>query len=183
MEVEMIQDAFILESLGHKVETSEFSNMLRSAMNDKSFNSVAGFWAELLKMNFPSDGAPNTISWVESYIDMLDSAETTGVKASFLRHLPTMSNKVYRNIENIPDDEAAEAYRNVKLPIGKPGPFYDLVYLHAKKNIINVWNQIGEFLFTSPEQINSIIPNWNLDTGIDQNSLSDVTYWRKKNEN
>lgn len=66
-------------------------------------------------------------------------------------------------------------YSNIQMPNGTIGPFRTGGFEYAARNLATVWSKIGRSLF-STENIADIIPDWNLDTGINQDT--DIrTYW------
>lgn len=176
-ECEMIQDVMIMKDvLNLELSAAEYSDLLRSAIEHSSFNKVADFWAAHAEVNCPTVGSFPTQKIIKSYVDELDVAEGGNGLARAFRHFGL--DFVYRTYDDITENSpelVEKYYSNIQMPNGTTGPFRTGGFEYAAKNLATVWSKFGRSLF-STENIADIIPDWNLDTGINQDT--DIrTYW------
>jgi hypothetical protein len=176
-ECEMIQDVMILHEItNNDVTYAEYTNFLRTSFEHPSFKQVAYFWAIHAEANCPFIGSFSTERIIDSYIKELDTAEGGNALSRAFRHFNI--NFVYKTYDEVVKkypDLVEKYYTNIQLPNGKIGSFRTDGFDYAVRNLSNVWSKIERSIF-SKENISQIIPNWNLDTGIDQEKEI-RTYW------
>ena len=176
-ECEMIQDVMIFkEVMNIDLVGTEWTNLLRTCTPHKSFEKVAAFWTNHAKVNCPFVEKFDSGSIIKSYIDELDTVDSIHGLAAAFRHLGI--NYVYRTYSDLKKNSPElvdKYYYNVRLPNGRTGSFKTEGFERSVKHLSDVWSKLDRFLF-SIDNIPEIIPNWNLDTGVDQNK-NIVTYW------
>jgi hypothetical protein len=174
---EMIQDVLIFKEVKNiEVAAGEYTNLLRDCSNHSEFRKVIEFWDSHAFMNYPSAPKMSGADFVDKFISLLDLAEGGGSLAKAFRHLGV--ELIYRTEADLRKNYANEVknyYENICLPTGLRGSFRINGFDYAVKNTVDVLSRIDRSLFTTDNVI-TIIPNWNLDTGVDQ--VSGVrTYW------
>lgn len=176
-ECEMVQDVLVMdEVMNLELSSSEYSNLLEDAISHSHFSKVAEFWATLAKINSPFLLHFDVEKIIASYKLEIDLAEGGNILARAFRHLG--SGFIYRtktNLKRNAKDLIAKYYTEVNLPNGRSGDFRKDGFDYAVSNLVQVWSRMYQFVYTS-NNIANIIPNWNLDTGIDQNTQQ-CTYW------
>jgi len=176
-ECEMIQDVMLFKLVKNlELSAAEYTDLLKSCSQNPSLKKVADFWAIHAKINCPTFGNCPTDKIIESYIRELDVAEGGNTFAKASRHFGL--NYVYRTYSEIVKNSSelvTKYYSNVQLPNGLIGSFQKDGFEYAVKNLVAIWSKIDRSFF-STENIINIIPNWNLDTGIDQETEI-RTYW------
>jgi hypothetical protein len=176
-ECEMIQDVIIFKDVMNlELSAAEYTDFLKSCFQHHSFSNVAQFWAVHAEVNCHTAGKFHTDKISESYFKILSTAEGANAIAKASRHFG--SDYIYRTygdiFKNSPDLEK-KYYSNIQLPNGLTGSFRKDGFDYAVKNLVAIWSKIDRSFF-STENITNTIPNWNLDTGIDQQT--DIkTYW------
>jgi hypothetical protein len=177
MECEMVQDIMILkEVMGLELSAAQYTNHFRDCQTNSAFSAVEEFWAELAKINCPAGEKLSVSSVLDSYAALIDTAEGGSKFAKVCRHFD--SSLVYRtsdDLKNNHQDLVRKYYQNIVLPNGLPGTFKINGFDFAVSNLVTVWSKIQSALFTT-EKISEILPNWNLDTGVDQ-VTGKRTYW------
>ncbi|MFH2045050.1 MAG: zinc dependent phospholipase C family protein [Pseudomonadota bacterium] len=174
---EMIQDVMILKDVMNlELYAAEYSDVLKACIKHPSFEKVAFFWAAHAEVNCPMAGSFPAKKIIDSYVKEIDTAEGGNAIAKAFRHFGL--DYVYRTHSDIKKNSpelVKKYYTSVQLPNGQTGSFREQGFDHAVKNLVTVWSKIERSLF-STENIANIIPNWNLDTGIDQDTEI-RTYW------
>jgi hypothetical protein len=177
MECEMIQDVIIFKDvINLELSACEYSDFLRASIKHPSFDKVAGFWAVHAEINCPTLGSFPIKNITDSYVNEIDTAEGGNAFAKVSRHLGV--NYFYRAHNDITQNSPElvnKYYSNIHLPNGLTGSFRKDGFEYAVQNLVAIWSKIERSLF-STENIVNIIPNWNLDTGIDQETEI-RTYW------
>jgi hypothetical protein len=113
---------------------------------------------------------------LESYFTILDTAEGGGALAKAFRHIGLKyTYHPYQELTTQHADLVTKYYSSIKLPNGLTGAFRTDGFDFAVKNLVAVWSKIDRALF-STDNIADIVPNWNLDTGVDQ-ATGKQTYW------
>jgi hypothetical protein len=174
---EMIQDVIIFKDVMNlELSAAEYTDFLKASFQDPSFSNVAQFWTVHAEVNCPTVDKFPADKIIESYIKILNTAEGANAIAKASRHFG--SDYIYRTygdiLENSPE-LVKKYYSNIQLPNGLTGSFRKDGFDYTVKNLVAIWSKIDRSFF-STENITNIIPNWNLDTGIDQQT--DIkTYW------
>lgn len=176
-ECEMIQDVMIFkEVMNLEVTATEFTDLLRSSVNSSPFNKVIEFWSNHAEVNYPLAGKFPAASVISSYINELDTAEGGNTLARLFRHMG--ADFVYRSYDELTKtskDLVTKYYSDIQLPNRLKGSFIEDGFKYTVKNLVNAWSKIERALFTNDNVI-QFIPNWNLDTGVDQET-GIRTYW------
>jgi hypothetical protein len=176
-ECEMIQDVMIFKDVMNlELSAAEYTDFLKASFQHASFNKVAQFWAVHAEVYCPTVDKFPTDKIIESYIKELDTAEGGNAFAKAFRHFGL--DYIYRTYSDIMKNSpelVKKYYSNIQLPNGLTGSFQKDGFDYAVKNLVAIWSKIDRSFF-STENIANIIPNWNLDTGIDQETEI-RTYW------
>jgi len=176
-ECEMLQDVMIFREVKNlDLNDSEYTGHLRDCLtNKKILDAVAEFWADLVLNSCPAAGKPEIQSLTSSYTNELDLAEGSAF-GRLLRHVGAAP--AYYSYDELTNNQSVlvdRYYKNVQLPTGQKGSFKEEGFQRAVKNLQDVWSRFERAIF-STENIAQIVPNWNLDTGVDQ-STNSRTYW------
>lgn len=176
-ECEMIQDVLLFkEIINLELSASEYTDFLRASFQDPSFDQVAYFWAIHAEANCPFTGGFPTEQIISSYIKELDTAEGGNALARAFRHFGIdYFYRTHKDITQNSSELVKKYYSNIELPNGQIGTFRINGFDYAVHNLVAIWSKIERSLF-STDNIFSIVPNWNLDTGIDQETQT-RTYW------
>jgi len=176
-ESEMTQDVLIFKEVKNlEVSAAEYTGLLDACRKSPSYAQVAKFWDAHAHVNCPFDMSFNADGFVTSYFDIIALASSGNQLAAAFRHLGI--NYIYRTYADITTnfpDLVKQYYTEIPLPNGLTGTFRKDGFEYAAKNLVAVWSKIDRALF-STENIVDIVPNWNLDTGVDQ-STGMRTYW------
>ncbi len=176
-ECEMIQDVLIFKEIKNlELSSAEYTDLLDACRKSPSFDKVTYFWKVHALINCPFDISFSPERIIESYFKLLDLADGGNQLASAFRHMG--SKYVYRTYTDIvrnSSDLVNQYYKTITLPNGLAGSFIKDGFEYAVKNLVAVWSKIDRALF-STENIANIVPNWNLDTGIDQ-TTGIRTFW------
>ena len=176
-ECEMIQDVMIFkEVINLELSAAEYSDLLVACIEHSSFKIVAEFWAIHAEINCPYAGKFPTEKIIESYIKEIDTAEGGNVLAKAFRHFGVkLMYRTHADLIKNSVDFVEKYYTRINLPNGLVGSFRKDGFEYAVKNLVSVWSKIDRSLF-STENISNVVPNWNLDTGIEQDTEV-RTYW------
>ena len=177
MECEMTQDIMIMNDIMNlQLTDATYTGHIDSCIVHRAFGKVMDFWREHAMMNCPAAGRPNTDALVSSYKDLLTTASGGNAFGRLFRHLGTNFSYIsYSSLMRNYPDRIDRYYSNVLLPNGLTGSFRIDVFDYAVKNLVDAWTRIERKLF-SIQNIAEIIPDWNLDTGVDQRT-GVQTYW------
>ncbi len=174
---EMTQDVMIFKDVENlELSSAQYTNLLQACFTHSSFKKACEFWTSHVKVNFPIDESFSADSIIQSYSKLLNIAEGGSELAKGFRHLgidfiyPTYDELTKKNPELV-----KEYYTEIKLPNGMKGNFRVHGFDYAVKNLVAVWSRIDRCLFTTANVVD-IVPNWNLDTGVDQ-TTGIQTYW------
>jgi len=176
-ECEMIQDVMIFKDVMNlELSAAEYTDFLKACIDHPSFDKVAFFWAAHAEVNCSMAGPFPTERIIKSYVKELDTAEGGNALARAFRHFGIdYAYRTYSDITKNSPELVKKYYSDIQLPNGMTGSFLKHGFEYAARNLVAVWSKIERSLF-STENISSIIPNWNLDTGVDQDSAV-RTYW------
>ncbi len=176
-ECEMIQDVMIFkEVMNLELNAAEYTDLLKACIKHPSLDKVKYFWSIHAETSYPTMGKFPADKIIESYTTELDIADGGNPLVKAFRHFK--SDFIYRTYKDITINSRElvdKYYSNVLLPNGLTGTFREHGFEYAVKNLVAIWSKIERSLF-SKENIINIIPNWNLDTGIDQ-ATEIRTYW------
>jgi hypothetical protein len=176
-ECEMVQDVMIFKEVKNlELSAAEYTDHLQSCLEHTSFEAVSEFWSSLAKINCPAAGSLSVKNVLDSYFRLLDTAEGGNALAGAFRHLGfKYVYRRYQELKKNSPDLVNKYYSSIVLPNGLTGSFRKDGVDYTVKNLIAVWSKLDRALF-STENIVDIVPNWNLDTGIDQ-TTGKRTYW------
>jgi hypothetical protein len=173
---EMTQDVMIFHDVRNQDLTeARYADILQTVLGDDNFTAVADFWSNHAHVNCPYAGYLDVKNALNSYEKELGMAQGGNPLAAAFRHFG--SKFVYKTYDDLmhEPDLVKRYYSGVRLPDGSTGPFLKRGFEFAVSNLTAVWSKINRALFTN-DNITEIIPNWNLDTGVDQAS-GIQTYW------
>jgi hypothetical protein len=174
---EMVHDVMIMKEVKNlELAGSEYADLLRACQDDPSFEAVCGFWEDAARLAYPEKMAINLKEVFQAYTRTIDLAEGGNKMARLFRHFG--SEFVYDTYETLittHSDRVEEYYRSVRLPSGAQGAFIDHGFFHAAENVGNVWKEVERSLLVT-KTFAEVLPNWDLDTGIDRNTEM-KTYW------
>jgi hypothetical protein len=156
-----------------ELTATEWTRHLDDCKQHRNFKYVVAFWEHHAMMNCPSAGKPDVAELMGSYKNLLDTAEGGNDFAKIFRHV--FKGYAYRRYDELEDDDLKKYVSGVKMPDGRSGDFMIEGFAYAAKNISMVWGKIFRYIFET-DNVTEIIPNWNLDTGICQNTHV-RTYW------
>jgi|WetSurMetagenome_2_1015567.scaffolds.fasta_scaffold08363_4 hypothetical protein len=180
---EMTQDSLIFnEKMNDDLRYDEFSEMVKFCDESGHFDALMDFWTELLVSNYGSkQDTPHPSFWFKTYGEAIDTAEGGSGLIPIFRHIGLDAlGIIYRtqaDIEESHPKELIKYYQKVKLPTQAIGNFARDGFGRALTNVADAWKRLYEGL-NGPLIVSDVIRNWDLDTGIDQDSTNgDVTYW------
>lgn len=150
--------------------------------NESRLNpALKAFWAEILKMNYPSgtdkfhDIDPD--KWHENYISSLSTASKP---SPFFRHVGEALDLIYFKTDKIDSDDRKKYFEEIKIPHKQTGAFNfkEHVFDKTVNEIVEVWYKLFVDIEKGDSQ-NCIthIKNWNLDTGVNED---DPFFWRQE---
>ena len=169
---ETVQDTLIFKEV-KKIDIvyAEFVDLLGRCKKHPSYGLLLDFWKKHAEATYHQDSGLNPKLWIEIYRTALDTADESNIPA-FFRHIPVIGQFFYEEASkiklNYPQDYN-KYYSNVRLPNGASGAFLDYGFNYAIEKVVDAWNKLYAGL-DSPFFIASLIKNWNLDTGEDQES-------------
>jgi hypothetical protein len=176
-ECEMIQDVLIFKEVKNlELTSTQYSDELKACRTHASFDKVSEFWAAHAKVNCPSGGSFSPQRVFDSYFALLDTVSGPSGLAGAFRHLGfKYVYRTYIDITTTSPDLVQQYYSAIPLPNGLTGSFRKDGFDYAVRNLVAIWSKIDRALF-STENIVDIVPNWNLDTGVNQ-TTGVRTYW------
>jgi Zinc dependent phospholipase C len=176
-ESEMIQDVLIFKDVKNlAVSAADYTDLIDDCRKNASYTQVTNFWDAHALVNCPFDMSFDAAGFIKSYFDIIALASSGNQLAAAFRHMGIKY--IYRTYEDITinsPDLVKQYYSEIPLPNGLTGSFRKDGFDYAVKNLIAIWSKIDRFLF-STDNIVDIVPNWNLDTGVDQ-TTGIRTYW------
>jgi hypothetical protein len=178
-ESEMTQDVLIFKDvLNLEVAAAQYTDLIDDCRTNPSYDSVATFWDAHANVNCPFYKKFSAQGFITSYFNILGKVAADGgnLLAAAFRHMGIKY--IYRTYSDITTnfpDLVKQYYTEIPLPNGLTGSFRKDGFDYAVKNLVAVWSKIDRALF-STDNIVDIVPNWNLDTGVDQ-STGMKTYW------
>jgi hypothetical protein len=179
---EMTEDS-IIYNVYRKTEIrySEFSEMVKFCKGSEYFNELMDFWTGLVLSNYPDKGEePHPAFWFTTYGEAIDAAEGGSELVALFRHIGLGANLIYKTSIEIKNDypqDYLKYFKEVKLPGGGVGPFKEMVFEKAMDNVTSAWRMLHDGL-RAQIVVGQIIRDWNLDTGVDMDSMEGrVTYW------
>jgi len=160
-----------------EVSGAEYTDLLDACRSSQSYDQVAAFWDAHALVNCPFDMSFDAKGFVASYFKILDIADGGNALSKAFRHMEVISYiyQTYADITTNSSDLVKQFYSEISLPNGLTGSFCKDGFEYAVKNLVSVWSKIDRALFSN-DNIIDIVPNWNLDTGVDQNT-GIRTYW------
>ena len=179
---EMTQDSLIyFERKNTDIRYAEFSSALKFCSESGHFDNLMDFWTELgAKTYSDKNEEPEPKLWFSTYTEAIDTAEGGSGVVGLFRHLGIGSGFIYKTKEEIISkysQDYEKYYTKAKLPDGRVGSFSKNGFDKAVDNVIDAWNKLYVGV-TSKINVASLIKSWNLDTGVDMDSLDKmVTYW------
>jgi hypothetical protein len=100
---------------------------------------------------------------------MMKLAESGNMLLPFARHVSTNQGLVY------PVAPDVEYIRHLDVPGGDTMIFED-IFQKALNNIVELWGWMALSLQNRESRLDTL-PNWSLDTGIDENNPNIMIYW------
>jgi hypothetical protein len=177
-ESEMIQDVLIFKEVKNlDVDAAEYTDLLDDCRKSPSYAQVTSFWDAHALVYCPFDMSFDAEGFITSYFKILDIADGGNKLSKAFRHMEAIKYlyRDYTDITTKSSDLVKQYYAEIPLPNGLTGSFRKDGFEYAAKNLVDVWSVIDRALF-SAEKIVDIVPNWNLDTGVDQ-TTGIRTYW------
>lgn len=180
---EMTQDSLIFNAFKkNDIYYGEFSSILKFCKESEHFDELMEFWKNQILLNYHEKGEePHPSLWFLTYTNAIDTAEGGSGFIGLFRHLGKAREYVYKTQDEILSnyqEDYKKYYGEVLLPDGSKGLFKTKGFERAVSNVVNVWSSFFNGL-TNDIIVSDIIKNWNLDTGVDQDSAgSEVTYWK-----
>jgi hypothetical protein len=176
-ECEMIQDVMIFKDVKNlELSSAEYTNLLDACRSHSSYNKVTEFWSRHAKVNCATGGNFSAETVIDSYFNLLDTVGGGNILAGAFRHLGfKYVYRTYQDLTHNSNNLVTKYYNDISLPNRLKGNFRKDGFDYAVKNLVDAWSKIDRALF-STDNIVDIIPNWNLDTGIDQ-ATGIRTYW------
>jgi hypothetical protein len=179
---EMTEDSLIFNEIEKEdIHYSRFIEILKFCKESAHFDDVMAFWTQQLRSNYSEKNEePDPPLWVSTYTEAIDVAGGDSALVALFRHIGTVENYIYETKEQIMTehpDRQERFYAQIKLPSGKTGDFWTDGFQRAMANVQSVWDTL--YLgFSSNIVVAEIVKDWNLDTGVDQNSPEGtVTYF------
>jgi len=179
---EMTQDALIFSDYKkNDIYYAEFSSILKFCRESDSFGQLMSFWKnQTVRSYTDKNEEPTPDLWFLTYTEAIDTAEGGSEAAAFFRHAGFAASYFYKTKDEILSGYP-ELYQNyysgVALPGGNIGTFKKDGFERAVSNVLDIWNSLYSGL-SAPAMLVSLPRNWNLDTGIDQDTANEeVTYW------
>lgn len=179
---EMTQDSIIFQEVQKgDIHNSAFIDILMSCKKSPHFNDLMAFWAEQLKSNYrEKNETPSPSLWFSTYEKAVDVADGDSSLVVLSRHIQKIEPYIYETKETLIKkypDRYKNYFSQVKLPCEKTGAFIPDGFERAVANVLSAWSQLYAG-FTSEIAVANIIKNWDLDTGVDQDSPDKtVTYY------
>jgi hypothetical protein len=134
---------------------------------------IAMLWKDLLTDVYsrldPQLEAPKLHDWHTAMRKMMKLAESGNMLLPFARHVSTNQGLVY------PVAPDVEYIRHLDVPGGDTMIFED-IFQKALNNIVELWGWMALSLQNRESRLNTL-PNWSLDTGIDENNPNIMIYW------
>lgn len=179
---EMTQDVLIFNQYNNNdITYAEFSSVLKFCSDSTFFGALMDFWRSQLTNKYADKNEkPKPQNWFATYTKAIDVAEGGSDMVAIFRHVGIGNSLLYQPKETILSeypDRNTKYYETVKLPSGGVGSFKKDGFEKAVSNVVDAWNTLYAGL-TTGTFVADTIKNWNLDTGVDQDSSDNtVTYW------
>jgi hypothetical protein len=179
---EMTQDSLIFNEMEKgDIKYSDFVEIIKFCKESPHFNDLMAFWMQQLQINYSGKNEkPDPPLWFSTYAKAIDLADGDSSLAAIFRHIGIVKNYIYETKEQIMTGlfgRYEQYYSQIELPSKKTGEFFKDGFERATGNVQEVWNKLYMGL-TGVIVVTDIIKNWNLDTGVDQDSPEDtVTYF------
>lgn len=178
---EMTQDSLVFNDYKkNDITYAEFSSILKFCKESAAFDELMDFWKTQILTNYTDKNEePETSLWFTTYTKAIDAAEG-GSAAALFRHIGVAKDYFYRPkadiVSNYPE-HFKKYFAEVRLPNGSTGSFKKDGFEKTVQNVIDAWTSLYSGL-NSSITVTDYVKNWNLDTGINLDSLNkEVTYW------
>lgn len=177
---EMNQDAYIFQKLnlggiGISEHLDSGIKMCSDEADAKKIDPIIlSAWQFMLSHSHNDEFTRNPTNidkWHEKFGDIVDNYGEEGNHLFPLaRHVAVDAGLTYPN-----QDEIDKQYiENLASPEGTKS--YDEIFEHAVQNVRKIWNVVAQGVFSNDESYQTMIANWNLDTGKDMNDK--FVMWR-----
>lgn len=183
LKCEMTQDSLVYyRRKNAEIRYTEFSSILKfCGESEKDFEALMKFWRKLTGKTYPDAGEESDPSlWFKTYSAAIDIAEGGSSIVALFRHAGVGRKFFYKTQEEIVSQRSEDQekyYNRVKLPGDGTGSFLTAGFDRAVDNVADAWRQMYEG-FESEVEIDRVVRNWNLDTGIDMDATDETkTYW------
>ncbi len=177
---EMTQDSLVFFQLkNQEITIAEYSESIESCRGGRGFFLLMETWRDFIQAIYKEVDTLHPRDWFSNYVNGMDVAEG-GRIAALSSHYRSVEKWFYRSAREIISDHPqgySKYFNEIKLPSGGRGHFMKDGFYPSVANVVTLWRQI--FLAMQPNQdYRQWVKNWNLDTGVDQDSPSGVrTYW------
>lgn len=177
-ECEVNQDAYAFNKMnwGELCEVDCFETGIQQCSDQAGHLApvVVSFWQQLLEINCTTDYAetpPHINRWHVGYTNLMDNfaeeANRFAILAPYVVHFGLACPRSA--------DVNPRFISNLLTPTGTRIN-YDELFNYAASNIGKVWKAIAYGILRLDTEYETIIKNWNLDTGMDD--LNQLEYWR-----
>lgn len=177
---EMNQDAYIFQRLnlggiGISEHLDSGIKMCSGQSDSKKIDpTILSVWKYMLHHSHSDEftrNPPDIDKWHEKFGDIVDNVGEEGNHLfPFARHVAVDAGLTYPT-----QDEIDKQYiENLASPEGPKS--YDEIFKHAIQNVRQIWNVVAQGVFSKNENYQTVIANWNLDTGKDMNDK--FVMWR-----
>ena len=180
---EMTQDSYIfLEIKGVELRAAApgggYLGLLRMCSDTADTNKInpdlGEFWIQTLRACHPTATQwfqrikPDT--WHKNFLDRIDSAAGPG---AIFRHIGEKEGLAYKKVGELDKGERTRFIDQIKLPGDKTGKFREDAFDKAVQAVVDVWGRLLVDIHNkTPDGCAAYIRNWDLDTGVDQDTIS-----------
>jgi len=174
---EMHQDRFIFnnEMIKGSIDKAAF---FKSGIGTCDINEVTEIWDQMLKqahLDYYSKVKPDFHFWHTIFKKAIDDFSEKVSEIPFVRIYADEKGLTFPPIKKI----KPKYIENLEVPTGN---FlnYEQIANNAKTNILNIWKNMSDSIFTDNYDIETLISNWNMMTGL--NEKNESVFWVNQNE-
>jgi hypothetical protein len=174
---ELTRDSYIFNDIkGFDLRYADYVELFRMCSDpgnaDKISPYLSGFWAQTLKESHPTATQwfdkvdPDT--WHRNFLSRIGSASDP---MPVFRHFEEEENLAYKTTNEITPEERQRFIDQVRLPGNKTGEFKKDAFNKAVDTVVETWRRLFDDIENKkPDGPAGYIKNWNLDTGVDEDS-------------